>query len=199
VSTSTTKPVAPTLSHNVNLLALLGGNTGWIGFTSATGSACGNHDILTWDFVVPHINVHPGSDPNPLNLTSGGTTPVAIFGSDLIDVSQIDLACLTLASTGVKTVGRASKTLCSIEDIGSFDTNELDNFGATDGFDDLVCHFVTAELTEELNGTSTEVDLHVCGCDDPNSSGGTIADLCDEDDDGYFEFIATDAVKIVKF
>ena len=93
------------------------------------------------------INIKPGSDPNSINTCSGGATPVAIFGTATLDVTTIDPDSLVLASATVKTVGKSAKILCNIEDIGSVDGTAFDNLGAPDGFDDLVCHFVTIDLT----------------------------------------------------
>lgn len=63
LATVNVRPVAPTLSQaGIGLTALLGGTTAHVGFTSATGAANANHDILSWylssaiDLVVP-INV----------------------------------------------------------------------------------------------------------------------------------------------
>jgi hypothetical protein len=38
------------LSYAVNLAAVLGTTQAYVGFTSGTGAAWGNHDILTWQF-----------------------------------------------------------------------------------------------------------------------------------------------------
>ena len=44
------RPVTPGLTASVNLSQILGQNTGFVGFTSATGSAWNNQDILNWQF-----------------------------------------------------------------------------------------------------------------------------------------------------
>lgn len=62
LSTTNVPPAAPTLTDSVDLDALLGGTSAHVGFTSGTGAANGDHDILFWhfesaiDLVVP-INV----------------------------------------------------------------------------------------------------------------------------------------------
>ena len=106
-----------------------------------------------------NINVHPSSDPNPLNLSSGGTTPVAIFGSAEFDVTDIIISTLTFADSGVKTVGKAFRELCSISDIGSYDEAFFDNLGDPDGYDDIVCHFVTAEIVGLPDGTDLPIKV----------------------------------------
>jgi len=50
LSTTPVRPAAPTLSHEVDLPTVLGTTQAFVGFTSGTGAAFGNHDILTWQF-----------------------------------------------------------------------------------------------------------------------------------------------------
>lgn len=106
-----------------------------------------------------NVNVHPNSDPNPLNLSSGGSTPVAIFGSAEFDVTEIIISTLTFADSGVKTVGKAFRELCSISDIGSYDEAFFDNLGDPDGYDDIVCHFLTAEIVGVPDGTDLPIKV----------------------------------------
>lgn len=49
-STDATRPAAAQLSASVDLETILGEPQGFIGFTSATGSGFGDHDILYWTF-----------------------------------------------------------------------------------------------------------------------------------------------------
>ena len=139
------------------------------------------------------INIKPGSDPNSINLCSGGAVPVTIWGSDVLDVATIDPDKLFLASANVKTVGKSGRSLCSIGDAGAHDEMFFDNLDPLpDGFDDLTCHFVTMELTD-LDDTSTTADLMIAGCDDPDDIDG-----CQVGDLGFFETTAVDSVNIVK-
>lgn len=94
------------------------------------------------------IDIKPGSDPNSINLCSNGAVPVAILGSDTLDVNDIDSDTLRLAEATVKVVGKKDpQTLCSVEDVNG------------DGYDDLVCHFITTELASVLDGTSTSATV----------------------------------------
>ena len=107
----------------------------------------------------PHqvgIDIKPGSFPNSINLRSRGATPAAILGSDDLDVNDIDADTLTLATAGVKTVGRPDNPLlCSVEDVsGDFSSGRE---GWPDGIDDLVCHFTTYQIVPE--GGDTEATL----------------------------------------
>ena len=116
------------------------------------------------------IDIKPGSDPNSINLCGVGVIPVAIFGSADIPVSDIDIPTLRLGDgtpggSEVKMAGKSGKELCSTEDVDF------------DGFDDLVCKFVT-------------VDLGLVGGDTDATVLGTTT--------GGKEFVGTDSVNIVK-
>ena len=101
------------------------------------------------------IDIKPGSFPNSINLGSGGVTPVAILGSASLDVNDIDTDTLRLGTAGVKTVGKTDRTLCSVQDVsGDF---SFDLQGLPDGFDDLVCHFVTMEIVPEAGDTEAKL------------------------------------------
>ncbi len=105
---------------------------------------------------------------NSVNLCSMGVIPVAILGSATFDVSTItdaEIAVLRLGDANVKMVGKAAdRSLCSIKDVND------------DGFDDLVCKFLTVELVE----TDATVELTVFG------------------ENGGVAFEGTDSVNIVK-
>lgn len=42
------------------------------------------------------IDIKPGSDPNVINLKNNGLVPVALFGSEFMDVHTVDAATGTL-------------------------------------------------------------------------------------------------------
>lgn len=140
-----------------------------------------------------NINIKPGSDPNSINTCSGGTTPVAVFGSDTLDVEAIDQDQLVLASAMVRTVGKSDRSLCSVEDIGApaSDADFFDGLDPTpDGNLDLVCHFVTGALMED---PSSEAELQIVGCDDPDDFDG-----CQAGDPGFSATSGTDSVNVVQ-
>jgi len=49
-SLSDVRPSLPQLSITLDLVSILGQDTAFVGFTSATGSGFGNHDLLRWEF-----------------------------------------------------------------------------------------------------------------------------------------------------
>jgi hypothetical protein len=101
------------------------------------------------------IDIKPGSDPNSINLGSGGTVAVAVLGSASLNVNDIDPDTLTLGTAGVKTVGKTARTLCSVADVsGDFSAGPE---GAPDGFPDLVCHFITMDIAPEAGDTTATI------------------------------------------
>lgn len=86
LATANVRPAAPTLTQTgIGLAGLLGGTSAYVGFTSATGLAYGDHDILSWtfagaiDLVVP-INVPiPTAYDFTITWDGEGDTPVWIY------------------------------------------------------------------------------------------------------------------------
>lgn len=54
----------PTLSANLDLPAILGSTTPFVGFTAATGASYNDHDVLNWDF---RQNFNPVGAPEFIN------------------------------------------------------------------------------------------------------------------------------------
>lgn len=104
-------------------------------------NACSVVAILEVD-----IDVRPGNFVNQINLNSHAAIPVAIYGSEFLDVTEIDTSTLTFADAGVKVVGKKDKELCQIEDID------------LDLYDDLICKFDAFDLGA-LDGASTEATV----------------------------------------
>lgn len=112
------------------------------------------------------IDVKPGSDPNCFNLNGHGVIPVAILGSEDLDVYDVDTdpdATYPISFNGLDVRVRGKKgPLCSVEDTNG------------DSYLDLVCHFEddtsewlggddTATLTGQLlDGTRIEGSDSIC-------------------------------------
>ena len=63
------------------------------------------------------IDIKPDSDRNPINLRSNGLVPVAIFGRQDFDATQIDPATVELAGAKVATRGNSGKLMSRPEDV----------------------------------------------------------------------------------
>lgn len=50
ISRNDSRPTTPLISHEVDLVEILGKTEVFVGFTSGTGSAGNNHDIIAWNF-----------------------------------------------------------------------------------------------------------------------------------------------------
>ena len=84
------------------------------------------------------VDIKPGSYPNCFNVNGHGVIPVAILGSETLDVTQIDISTLNFAGLVVRVKGNSSPQ-CSVEDVSGDFTNPE---GAPDGYEDLICQFV---------------------------------------------------------
>lgn len=73
VESSVIRPGAALLSANVDLAAVLGSVNAFVGFTSGTGAAYGNHDILSWEFrdTFSPVITPPGAGAVPEPSTYG--------------------------------------------------------------------------------------------------------------------------------
>jgi hypothetical protein len=97
------------------------------------------------------VDIKPWSCPNPINVSSRGVLPVAILGSDELDVSSIDVATIQFAGVG--------PIRSNYEDVASpvFDGNECDcNEEGPDGYEDLTLKFETEDIAEALLKTVLE-------------------------------------------
>jgi hypothetical protein len=74
-STTNLRPAAAQASATVDLPALLGQDTAFIGFTSGTGSGYGNHDILRWTY---RESGEPIPEPSSLLLLVFGCGALAV-------------------------------------------------------------------------------------------------------------------------
>jgi hypothetical protein len=96
------------------------------------------------------IDVKPGDSDNCLNVNGHGVIPVAILGSDSLDVASIDASSLSFGGLQVRVRGN-SNPQCSID------------YANDDAYPDLVCQFVDdssawAEGNDEASLTGSLMD-----------------------------------------
>lgn len=68
---SSVRPGAPLLSQVVNLPTILGSTNAFVGFSSGTGAAFGDHDILNWQFLATYNPIGGGVSAVPEPATFG--------------------------------------------------------------------------------------------------------------------------------
>jgi len=116
------------------------------------GAAPGNLDI----------DIKPGSWPNSINTKNKGVIPVAILGSDVFDVTTVDVTTLVFGPTGASPAHDLTDPLVyadHLQDVNS------------DGYMDLVSHYATQEAgfavgdTEGCIDGSTLSAAPIHGCD----------------------------------
>lgn len=76
-SLANSRPATALLSKPVDLVTVLGQTDAFIGFTSGTGYAGADHDILTWEF---------RNEFDPIGVPDGGST-FALFGLGLFGIA----------------------------------------------------------------------------------------------------------------
>ncbi len=85
------RPVAATTSATVDLPTVLGATNAFVGFTSGTGAAGGDHDILSWTFINAFnpvgVNAAPvaNAGPDQSVAQTSGATQVTLNGSGSTD------------------------------------------------------------------------------------------------------------------
>lgn len=121
---------------------------------------CRDHEKIIEDYeellskvceIPVFVDIKPGSCPNPLNLKSKGGLPVAILGTEDIDVTTIDPATIRLSREGIEE--GVSPLRWAYEDAATPFEGELcdchDLNG--DGYMDLTLKFDTQELVATLS------------------------------------------------
>lgn len=95
------------------------------------------------------IDIKPGSCPNPVNLNSRGVLPVAVLGSEGLDVEDIDPATITIAGVSPLRHGFDDVAAPYGYSDGLVDAQSCTTDGA-DGYMDLTLKFDKQELTAAI-------------------------------------------------
>lgn len=160
-------------THNLNVSSFFP----LLASTPATPSvvAGAGGDCLTWcaqvlsvkTMLAAHVDIKPGSCPNPINVASNGNIPVAILGTQYFNASQIDPATIELHVGSPMATGVAPMNWNSLGDVATpqmtlvndcYDCTTL----TADGYADLRLRFNTQAViaalpTNVTNGTCLPV------------------------------------------
>jgi hypothetical protein len=115
------------------------------------------------------VDIKPGSLRNPLNTRSRGVLPVAILGTESLDVTTIDPVTIALTCDGT---GEGVLPILPIRwryaDVATPFEGEIADGHETgpDGYMDLTLKFKTQEVVEEIGEVNDgdEVFLTISGC-----------------------------------
>jgi len=97
-------------------------------------------NFCTPETVEVNVDLKPQSCPNPINVNSKGLVPVAILGTETLDVNDIDISSLP-DRTIKHTIEDVAAPFVGLK-FDQFDCNEL----GPDGFDDLIFKIPTDML-----------------------------------------------------
>jgi hypothetical protein len=126
------------------------------------------------------LDIKPGSCVNPFNVRTRGVLPVALLGSDLVDVSKIDPSSILLE--GVPPLRWAFEDVAGPGDCGG-DT--------PDGYMDLVLKFSSREILTALDEVADGDEILLTLTADLDVSAD------DDDGDVSVPLIAQDSVSII--
>ncbi len=70
---SSTRPALAMIAYTIDLASVLGTTNAFVGFTSGTGAAFANHDVLTWTLEDRFAPIGGGTVPEPGTLMLLGT------------------------------------------------------------------------------------------------------------------------------
>ena len=124
-------------------------------FGGYDGSDISSTEVLrTCTAIEVAIDIKPGSCPNPLNVKSKGVLPVAILGSEDVNVTEIDVATILLE--GVSPIRSAIEDVAApLPDGEGCECTTED----PDGFLDLTLKFKTQEIVEVLGEVNHKDEL----------------------------------------
>jgi legume-like lectin family protein len=94
VSSTPARPAAASVSTTVNLPAILGTTNAFVGFTSGTGAAGGDHQIVSWNMIGTFAPI--GGTPTPTPLP-GPSSPVPTLSFPMMALLALALGTVAIA------------------------------------------------------------------------------------------------------
>ena len=103
---------------------------------------------------IEQVDLLPNSDKNLINLKSQGLIPIAILGSELIDVTLVDVTTLEFGPGGTKPAH-------DLEDAAVYARHLVDE--NNDGYTDLVSHYLVQESGIKAGDTEACLQGKIAG------------------------------------
>lgn len=106
------RPALPDLTRDLDLPSILGSTTAFVGFTSGTGAAWGNHDVLSWEYRDEFNPVETTTTTSTsTSVTSTSAPPTTSTSSTSTTTSTAPPVTTTSTSTTTSTTLVAAKLL----------------------------------------------------------------------------------------
>jgi hypothetical protein len=93
------RPAQPDLTRDLDLPTILGSTTAFVGFTSGTGSAWGNHYVLSWEY---------RDEFNPVETTTTTSTSTSVTSTSAVPTTSTAGTSTTTTSTTSSTTSTAA-------------------------------------------------------------------------------------------
>ena len=91
---------------------------GSLAYFSDTETSSGNTFTAgVWGTIKVQIDIMPGGNPNPINLSSGGVIPVAILTTAVFDAANVDASTVLFGPGGAQAVSWALEDVDLDDDI----------------------------------------------------------------------------------
>lgn len=105
-------------------------------------------NIVPEPTLIISIDIKHTSCPNPVNIKSKGVLPVAVLGSDVLDVNEIDPNSVEIF--GVQSVRYSYEDVSAPADVNALPEECLCSTDGPDGYVDMVLKFDTPEIAEAI-------------------------------------------------
>jgi hypothetical protein len=150
-------------------------NAGFSNFVVYIDPNSGTQTVVTEIDHKPHLDIKPGSCPNPVNVMNGAAMALAVVPMGLLgnafDVTQVDIGTIRLSPVQLTagTTVELSPVLISYADIGSpFDSEQCQCAAlGPDGILDIAIHFDRQQMIDGFGlqalQNNTEFPLRVTG------------------------------------